>query len=198
MIGSYVGVYGMEWAGRKVIADLRQELFDHYVSLPATFFDTHSSGQLISKLAYNSEQVASAATNSVVSAIRDVLLVTFLLGVMLTINARLTLVMLLLVPIIGLLVTVISRRFRKISHRIQDMMGNVSHVTEEAVTGQQVIKVFQGQDAEKARFQAVNEKTRRLHMRMIATQLASSTLVQMAAGIALDAVDVSFQPGPRC
>ena len=185
MIGSYVGVYGMEWAGRKVIADLRQELFDRYVSLPATFFDTHSSGQLISKLAYNSEQVASAATNSVVSAIRDVLLVSFLLGVMLTINARLTLVMLLLVPIIGLLVTVISRRFRKISHRIQDMMGNVSHVTEEAVTGQQVIKVFQGQDAEKARFQAVNEKTRRLHMRMIATQLASSTLVQMAAGIAL-------------
>jgi subfamily B ATP-binding cassette protein MsbA len=185
MIGSYVGVYGMEWAGRKVIADLRQELFDRYVSLPATFFDTHSSGQLISKIAYNSEQVASAATNSVVSAIRDVLLVTFLLGVMLTINARLTLVMLLLVPIIGLLVTVISRRFRKISHRIQDMMGNVSHVTEEAVTGQQVIKVFQGQDAEKARFSAVNEKTRRLHMRMIATQLASSTLVQMAASIAL-------------
>jgi subfamily B ATP-binding cassette protein MsbA len=185
MIGSYVGVYGMEWAGRKVIADLRQELFDRYVSLPATFFDTHSSGQLISKIAYNSEQVASAATNSVVSAIRDVLLVTFLLGVMLTINARLTLVMLLLVPIIGLLVTVISRRFRKISHRIQDMMGNVSHVTEEAVTGQQVIKVFQGQDAEKARFRSVNEETRRLHMRMIATQLASSTLVQMAAGIAL-------------
>jgi subfamily B ATP-binding cassette protein MsbA len=185
MIGSYVGVYGMEWAGRKVIADLRQELFDRYISLPATFYDTHSSGQLISKLAYNSEQVASAATNSVVSAIRDVLLVFFLLGVMLSINARLTLVMLLLVPIIGLLVTVISRRFRKISHRIQDMMGNVSHVTEEAVTGQQVIKVFQGQDAEKIRFRAVNEKTRRLHMRMIATQLASSTLVQMAAGIAL-------------
>ena len=97
MLGNYAGVYGMEWVGRKVIADLRQELFDRYVSLPATFYDRFSSGQLISKLAYNSEQVASAATNSIVTAIRDIMLVLFLLWVMLSTNARLTLVMLLLV-----------------------------------------------------------------------------------------------------
>ena len=185
MVGNFAGVYGMEWVGRKVIADLRQELFDKYVSLPATFYDTHSSGQLISKLAYNSEQVASAATHSVVTAIRDAMIVIFLLGVMLATNAQLTMVMLVLVPIIGLLVTAISRRFRKISHRIQDMMGNVSQVTEEAVTGQQVIKVFQGQEEEKSRFRKVNEKTLRLHMRMRATHLVSSSLVQLAAGIAL-------------
>jgi subfamily B ATP-binding cassette protein MsbA len=175
----------MEWVGRRVIADLRQELFDQYVSLPARFFDRYSSGQLISKLAYNSEQVANAATTSVVSAIRDVMLVVFLLGVMLATHMQLTLVMLLLVPVIGLLVTGISRRFRKISQRIQDMMGNVSHVTEEAVAGQQVVKVFHGQEAEKARFREVNEKTRRLHLRMVATRLASSSLVQLAAALSM-------------
>lgn len=185
MAGNFAGVYSMEWVGRKVIADLRQELFNRYVTLPATFYDHFSSGQLISKLAYNSEQVANAATTSVVSAFRDVLLVIFLLGVMLSTNVRLTLVMLLLVPFIGLLVTGISKRFRKISHRIQDMMGNVSHVTEEAVVGQQVVKVFQGQETEKARFSDVNDKTRRLHMRMVATHLASSSMVQVAAGLAM-------------
>ena len=185
MVGHFAGVYGMEWVGRKVVADLRQELFGAYVGLPATFYDRFSSGQLISKLAYNSEQVANAATTSVVSAFRDVLLVIFLLGVMLITNAKLTLVMLLLVPMIGLLVTVISRRFRKISRRIQDMMGNVSHVTEEAVAGQQVVKVFQGQEAEKKRFETVNDKTRRLHMRLVSARLTSSSLVQVAAGLAL-------------
>ncbi|MEE4219288.1 MAG: lipid A export permease/ATP-binding protein MsbA [Xanthomonadales bacterium] len=185
MAGNFAGVYSMEWVGRKVIADLRQELFNRYVALPATFYDKFSSGQLISKLAYNSEQVANAATTSIVSAFRDVLLVIFLLGVMLVTNVKLTLVMLLLVPMIGLLVTGISKRFRKISHRIQDMMGNVSHVTEEAVVGQQVVKVFQGQQAEKERFAKVNDKTRRLHMRMVATHLASSSLVQVAAGLAM-------------
>jgi subfamily B ATP-binding cassette protein MsbA len=185
IFGNFAGVYGMEWVGRKVVADLRQDLFDQYVSLPASYYDRFTAGQLISKLAYNSEQVATAATHSVVSAFRDIMLVVLLLGVMLSNSVMLTLVMLLLVPMIGLLVTVISRRFRKISHRIQDSMGNVSHVTEEAVTGHRVVKVFQGQDAEKARFQTVNDKTRRLHMRMVVTHLASSSLVQLAAGLAL-------------
>lgn len=184
IVGNFVGVYGMEWVGRKVVADLRQELFNQYVQLPVSYYDRYSSGQLISKLAYNSEQVAHAATKSVISAMRDILLVILLLGVMVTTNMKLTLVMLLLVPMIGLLVTGVSRRFRKISHRIQDAMGNVSHVTEEAVVGQQVVKVFHGQAAEKQRFGSVNEKTRRLHMRMVATHLASSSLVQLAAGIA--------------
>ncbi len=185
MVGNFVGVYGMEWVGRKVVADLRQELFSQYVSLPASYYDRNSSGQLISKLSYNSEQVANAATGAVIAAFRDIMLVILLLSVMLTANTMLSLVMLLLAPMIGLLVTVVSRRFRKISHRIQDSMGDVSHVTEEAVVGQQVVKVFQGQDAEKQRFGSVNEKTRRLHMRMVATRLASSSMVQLAAGLAL-------------
>ena len=185
IVGNFVGVYGMEWVGRKVVADLRQELFNQYVGLPASYYDTHSSGQLISKLAYNSEQVANAATRSVIAAFRDIMLVILLLTVMLTTNLMLSLVMLLLMPMIGLLVTVISRRFRKISHRIQDSMGDVSHLTEEVVVGQQVVKVFQGQDTEKQRFGSVNERTRRLHMRMVATRLASSSMVQFAAGLAL-------------
>ncbi len=185
VIGNFAGVYGMEWVGRKVVADLRFELFRQYVSLPAAWFDRYSSGQLISKLAYNSEQVANAATKSIVSAFRDVVLVILLVAVMVTSNLMLTLVMLLLVPMIGLLVTVISKRFRKISHRIQDSMGNVSHVTEEAVTGHRVVKVFQGQETEIQRFQAVNERTRRLHMRMEATHLAGSSMVQIAAGMAI-------------
>ncbi len=185
IIGNFAGVYGMEWVGRKVVADLRQELFRQYVALPAAFYDRFSSGQLISKLAYNSEQVANAATKSIVSAFRDILLVILLLSVMVSSNLRLTLVMLVLVPMIGLLVTVISKRFRTVSHRIQDSMGNVSHVTEEAVAGHRVVKIFHGQDTEVGRFRRVNEKTRRLHMRMQATQLAGSSLVQIAAGTAI-------------
>jgi len=185
VIGNFAGVYGMEWTGRRVVADLRQDLFNRYVDLPATFFDKFSSGQLISKLAYNSEQVSQAASTVIVAAFRDVMLVILLVAVMLSNNVMLTLVMLLLVPMIGLLLTVISRRFRKIAHRIQDSMGSVSHVTEEAVIGHRVVKVFEGQESERARFQLVNEKTRRLHMRMQATHLASSSMLQITAAFAV-------------
>jgi subfamily B ATP-binding cassette protein MsbA len=93
--------------------------------------------------------------------------------------------LLILVPVISLVVTVISRKFRKISRNIQSSMGDVAHVTEEAVVGQRVVKVFLGQKTERERFDRVNERTRRLHMRMVATHNFSSSMVQFFAGIAL-------------
>jgi subfamily B ATP-binding cassette protein MsbA len=183
--GHFAGAYGMEWTGRRVVADLRKELFASYLHLPATFYDRNSAGQLISKLAYNSEQVAHAATKAVTSAFRDIMLLIYLVIVMLSINVRLTAVLLILVPVVALVVTTISRKFRKISRNIQDSMGDVAHVTEEAVVGQRVVKVFLGQETEKSRFERVNERTRRLHMRMVATHMLSSSMVQLAAGIAM-------------
>jgi subfamily B ATP-binding cassette protein MsbA len=185
IIGHFSGAYGMEWTGRRVVADLRKELFASYLHQPATFYDQNSPGFLISKLAYNSEQVAHAATKAVISAFRDIMLLIYLVIVMLSINARLTAVLLLLVPVVAFVVTFISRKFRKISRRIQDSMGDVAHVTEEAVIGQRVVKVFEGQETEKARFERVNERTRRLHMRMVATHMLSSSMVQLAAGLAM-------------
>jgi subfamily B ATP-binding cassette protein MsbA len=185
IIGHSAGVYGMEWTGMRVVADLRRELFDSYLRLPATFYDRNSAGQLISKLAYNSEQVANAATKAILSAFRDIMLLFYLLAVMLSINAKLTAVMLLLLPAVALVVTTISRKFRKISRNIQGSMEDIAHVTEEAVVGQRVVKVFRGQKSENARFSLVNERSRRLKMRMIAVHLVSSSMVQLSAGVAM-------------
>lgn len=185
IIGHSAGVYGMEWTGMRVVADLRKELFDSYLRLPATFFDRNSAGQLISKLAYNSEQVANAATKAIMSAFRDIMLLGYLLAVMLSTNAQLTAVMLLLVPVVAVVVTTISRKFRKISRNIQGSMEDIAHVTEEAVVGQRVVKVFSGHALESKRFSRVNERSRRLKMRMIAIHLVSSSMVQLAAGLAM-------------
>ncbi len=188
IIGHFSGAYGMEWTGRRVVADLRRELFGAYLHLPATFFDRNSAGQLISKLAYNSEQVAHAATKAVTSAFRDIMLLIYLVIVMLSINVRLTAVLLILVPVVAVVVTIISGKFRKISRNIQESMGDVAHITEEAVVGQRVVKVFIGQETEKNRFERVNERTRRLQMRMVAIHMLSSSMVQLAAGLAMVAL----------
>ncbi|MEE4297139.1 MAG: lipid A export permease/ATP-binding protein MsbA [Wenzhouxiangella sp.] len=185
ILGNFGGVFGMEWVGRRVIADLRGDLFSRYLELPAEYFDRHSSGQMISRVTYNAEQVAQATTTALIGAVRDVLTVTALVTVMLLQSWRLTLTMLLLVPVIALVVTVISRRFRKISTRIQDSMGDVTHVTEEAVNGHEVIKVFSAGKRENANFSEINEYNRRLHLKLTATQLLSSSAIQLAAGAAV-------------
>ncbi len=183
--GNFGGVFGMEWVGRRLIADLRGDLFARYLDLPAAYFDRHSSGQMISRVTYNAEQVAQAATTALIGAARDVLTVVALVTVMLIQSWRLTLTMLLLVPVIALVVTVISGRFRRISTRIQDSMGDVTHVTEEAVNGHEVIKLFGAKEKEKRIFSETNEGNRILHLRLTATQLLSSSLIQLAAGLAV-------------
>jgi subfamily B ATP-binding cassette protein MsbA len=185
VIGNFGGEFGMQWVGRKLIADLRNALFDRYLQLPAAYFDRESSGQMISRVTYNTEQVAEAATKALIGISRDVMTVIALFGVMLIQSWRLTAALLLLLPVIGVIAYVISRHFRKISTNIQDSMGDVTHITEEAVNGHHVVKVFGGQRQESEKFHGINESNRRLHLRLVGTQLLSSSLVQVAAGIAL-------------
>lgn len=185
VLGNFGGEFGMQWVGRKLIADLRNALFDRYLELPAAWFDRESSGQMISRLTYNTEQVAEAATKALIGISRDVMTVIALFGVMLIQSWRLTASLLLLLPIIAVIAFFISRHFRRISTNIQDSMGDVTHITEEAVNGHHVIKVFGGQRQERDKFHGINESNRRLHLRLVGTQLLSSSLVQMAAGVAL-------------
>nr|WP_277347508.1 lipid A export permease/ATP-binding protein MsbA [Wenzhouxiangella sp. XN79A] len=183
--GNFGGVFGMEWLGRRLIADLRRDLFGRYLDLPIHAFDREGSGSMISRLTYNTEQVAQAATTALIGTVRDLLTVVGLLTVMLIQSWRLTLTMLLLVPVIAFVVFVVSRRFRTIARRIQDSMGAVTHRTEQAVHGQEIIRVFGGQGREAGDFERINESNRRLHLRLRATQLVSSSMIQLAAGVSV-------------
>ncbi|MCH8477823.1 MAG: lipid A export permease/ATP-binding protein MsbA [Wenzhouxiangella sp.] len=185
IVGNLGGIFGMEWVGRRLIADLRADLFGRYLDLPASHFDRESSGQMISRVTYNAEQVAQAATTALIGSVRDAFTVIALLTVMLIQSWRLTLTMLLLVPVIAFVVTVISRRFRRISSRIQESMGDVTHITEEAVDGHEVVKIFGGRERERQAFEQINESNRLLHLKLTATQLLSSSMIQLAAGLAV-------------
>ncbi len=187
-IAAFLATYGMSVVGRHVIRDLRAQMFRQYLRLPTRYYDNASSGQMISRLTYNTEQVAQAATNAVTILVRDSLTIIALLGVMLYLSVTLTLTFLVVGPVIAGVVTYVSRRFRRISRRIQESMGDVTHVTEEVVEGNKVVKTFGGQDYEEAHFREANENNRKLNMKMMATNAASAPLVEFAGSIALAAI----------
>lgn len=187
-LGNFSGVYSVEWVGRRVVADLRQRLFSHYLFMPNRFFQEHSAGSLISRLTYNTEQVAHAATNGAITLVRDSLTTLGLFTVMLLQSPMLTATLLVMAPVVAIVVRVVSRRFRHISHRIQDTMGEVTQVAEEAVNAYQVVKIYGGEEQEQKRFQRANEDSRRLQLRLTANQLSSSTIIQWCAGVALVAI----------
>ncbi|MDT8311186.1 MAG: lipid A export permease/ATP-binding protein MsbA [Methylophaga sp.] len=187
-IANFLTTYGLGWIARNVIKTLREEMFDQLLTLPASFFDRSTSGQLMSKLLYDVEQVADAATDAVLVLIRDTLTIVGLIAWMIYLNGLLSLIILLTVPFIGLLVYQISSRFRRISKSIQDSMGDVSHVSSEIIDGHREVKTFGSQAYEAKRFDKVNQLNRRQRMKKIATEATSQPIIELIAVLGLAGV----------
>jgi subfamily B ATP-binding cassette protein MsbA len=185
MIGSFVSGYGMSVIGRNVIRELRFEMFSRLLSLPKSFYDQATTGELISKFSYDVEQVANSTTKAITVFIRDALTVVALVGWMFYLNVKLALVFITVAPIVAFLVISVSKRFRDISRNIQHSMGDVSRVIEESIKGQLVVKIFGGKNYEEAQFTEVNDRNRRQNLRMQMTQSLSSPVVQLLIACAL-------------
>ena len=184
-VGSFLGIYFMEIVARGVVHKLRCQLFDKYLALPVHYFDSQSSGHLISRLTFNIDQVTNAASSAVTVLIREGIFVLGLLIYLFYNNWRLTLIFIALTPLIGLVVSYASKRFRKISRKIQQSMGDVTHVASEAISGYQVVRGFDGIEYERERFYNASEHNRRQFIKMAATRAMSTPVVQVIVAIAM-------------
>ena len=180
-VASFITGYGLGWIARNVIKNLREEMFSKLISLPASFYDGSTSGELMSKLLYDVEQVANAATDAILTLIRDTLTIIGLLIWMVYLSGFLSLIILTTVPAIGFVVYKISNRFRAISKNIQDSMGDVGHISSEIIDGHREVKTFGSQVYESLRFDKVNQKNRRQRMKKIATEAISQPAIQLIA-----------------
>ncbi|HHH43628.1 MAG TPA: lipid A export permease/ATP-binding protein MsbA [Gammaproteobacteria bacterium] len=184
-LAGFVSRYGMSWIGRRVIQVLRRDLFHQLLRLPARYYDLNPSGRLLSRLTFDVEQVAEATTNAVTILIRDSLTMLFLLAYMFWISGWLTLLFLVIGPVLVLLIRAVSRNFRRISHRIQDSMGELTQFSDEVIHGQRLVKAFTGEQYQEQQFEQVNERNRRLHLKMAAVLGASTPVVQLIAACIL-------------
>jgi len=184
-LGTFSERYGTAYVGRRVVQQMRMDIFDTYLRLGSPFFGSEASGHQVARVTYTAEQVAHASTDAVKTAVTDSLTIVGMVGVMLYTNAYLTLALIVLVPVVALIVTVVSRRYRRISRHVQGMMGSVTGTVEEAVNGQREVKVYGGQPYESERFRAVTRRTRQLNIKVATTNALSSATVQTVAAMSL-------------
>lgn len=187
-IAGFIGSVAMSWIAHRVVMDLRKALFNKLLTLPTRYFDDHSAGHLLSRLTYDVTQVMNATTEALIVLVKDGLSVIGLLGWMLYLNWKLSLMALLIVPGVALIVRAVSRRLRRLSRNLQELMGDFTHVVDEVLQGHKVIKIFGGQDYERERFHHVNNRVRQFNMKLVAAAEASGPLVQLLAVLALGAV----------
>ncbi len=181
----FLSEYYIALVGRHVIVALREEMFRKLLQLPNYYYDKNSTGNTISKFTYNVEQVTQAATGAVTILIRDVLMVGSLIGYLFYLSPMLASVFLVIGPVIALLVGSVSKRFRKISQRIQQSMGKVTHIVEESIQAQRVVKIFGGQHYETKRFHDINKTNMQQQMKLTATTSISTPVIQVFVAFAL-------------
>ena len=184
-IGTFIGNYFISYVGTNLVHALRVELFDRLLLLPSKFYDKNAMGHLVAKVTFHVSQVTGAATDAVRVLIREGLTVIGYMAYLFLLNWKLTLIFICVAPFIGLLVNFAGKRFRRISGRIQDSMGEVTHVASEAVQGYREVRTFGGLDYERERFLKVSHNNRRQSMKMVITASVATPAVQLVVSAAL-------------
>ncbi|MTC26444.1 lipid A ABC transporter ATP-binding protein/permease MsbA [Providencia alcalifaciens] len=182
---SYVSTYCVSWVSGKVVMSMRQKLFGHMMGMPVSYFDQQSTGTLLSRITYDSEQVASSASGALITIIREGTYIIALFGIMFYNSWQLSLILIAIAPIVSITIRVVSKRFRKISKNMQTGMGHVTTSAEQMLKGHKEVLIFGGQKVETERFNKVSNNMRRQNMKMVSASAISDPIVQMIASFAL-------------
>lgn len=183
--GTIFGEALISRASFHVVFNVRNELFDHTLRLPSAYFDTSTHGHIVSRLTFTVAQLREAGTDALKTIIQDGIKVIVYLGAMLWFNWQMTLVFIATAPILALVVVYASNRFRRISKRIQNSMGDVTHVVSETVSGYRVVRTFGGENYERRRFQRFSRANRQQNLKMTITKVTSAQLNETIVAVAL-------------
>ncbi|MDD5215397.1 MAG: lipid A export permease/ATP-binding protein MsbA [Methylococcales bacterium] len=184
-IGSYFGNYFLARVSANVIHTLRCEIFEKYTQLPTAHFDSNNSGYMISRITHNVNQVAQATTDAVRKVVQEGLTAVGLLGYLFYMDWRLSLIFLVISPIIAVLVRYVSKRLRMLSKKIQESIGDMTHITSELVNGHRVVRSYGGEDYEKTRFLDSSSHNRNQTLKLISTSAIHNQIMQLIIAIAL-------------
>ncbi|QIW15780.1 lipid ABC transporter permease/ATP-binding protein [Pasteurellaceae bacterium RH1A] len=184
-LSNFVASYCLAWVTGKVVMTMRQRVFKHLMFMPVTFFDQNSSGRLLSRITYDSEQIAGASAGALQTIVREGAYVFFLVFTMFYNSWKLSLVLFVIGPLIAIIISTVSRRFRSLSRNMQQSMGDMTASADQMLKGHKVILSFGGQEVEEDRFNRSSNDMRRKGMKLAAATAISDPIVQTIASLAL-------------
>ncbi|MDL9982531.1 lipid A ABC transporter ATP-binding protein/permease MsbA [Providencia rettgeri] len=182
---SFVSTYCVSWVAGKVVMNMRRKLFGHMMGMPVSFFDQQSTGTLLSRITYDSEQVASSSSGALITIIRESAYIIGLFAMMFYYSWQLSLILIVIAPVVSITIRIVSKRFRKISKNMQTGMGHVTASAEQMLKGHKEVLIFGGQKVETERFNKVSNNMRRQNMKMVTASAISDPIVQLIASFAL-------------
>ena len=187
-LSGFFSGFAMRWVARRVVEDLRRSVFQQLMRLPITYFDEQSAGIVVAKITYDVEQMSGAATRSAISLVSDTLTALGIIGYMLYLDWRLTLIFALIAPIMAFYLRAMTPKLRNAGKQAQDSIGEMTKVAEEAISGQRIVKIFGASRYENQRFAKVAAKNRHMQIRLARLSGMNSMVIELLAAVSLGLV----------
>lgn len=182
---SFISSYCISWVSGMVVMHMRRRLFSHMMRMPVSFFDQQSTGTLLSRITYDSEQVASSASSALVTVVRESASIIALFCMMFYYSWQLLVILIVLSPIVSIALRIVSKRFRNISKNMQNTMGQVTSSAEQMLKGHKEVLIFGGQQVEIDRFNSVSNRMRQQGMKLVSASSIFDPIIQLIASLAL-------------
>jgi len=173
------------WVSNKVVMDIRVDMFKKLLKLPKKFFDGTSSGKILSKLTFDVEQIAGAASTIWLDFIKAMVTVLILVLYLFYKNWQLSISLLVILPIVFIAVKRSSSRMRKSSSEVQKSVGDMTHLLEENISGNSVIRIFEAEKYEKNKFDHQVNNVRQQRFKVDLTAAVNSNLINILLGLSL-------------
>ena len=173
------------WISNRVIMDLRVDMFSKLLNLPKKYFDKNTSGGTLSKLTFDVEQIAAAASTIWLDFIKSSLSVLILTGYLFYKNYILSTTLIVLLPLIYFVVKFSSIRIRKGSKKVQDSMGKMTHLLDENISGHDLVKIYNAQNHQKSNFLNLINVVRQQRFKVDIAGGINTSVVNILIGLAL-------------
>ena len=184
----FISSYSMRWVSRKIVEDLRFDTFKRIMSLPVQFFDRHAAGNIVSKLTYETEQLSTIVTKIALDAIRDILTVLGIIGYMLYLDWVLTMIFAIMAPVMAWYLKQVSPKLRGAGVEVQQSMGDMTRISEEAIASQRIVKIFGTALFELKKFTEISIRNRKMHTKLAKLSGVNSLVIEVLSAIALSLV----------
>ena len=179
----FISSYSLRWISRKIVEKLRYDIFNNLMKLPVYYFDSNTTGILISKITYETEQLQTIITKVTLTALRDSFTIIAVVSYMFYLNALLAFFVLIILPITAYFIKKIIPKLRNAANEFQRLMGDITKIAEEAISGQRIVKIFGAAKYEKDRFSKVIIRNRQMGTKLARLSSTNSLIIEIILGL---------------
>lgn len=188
VMSQFLFTYWANWLGQDIIKDIRLKLYQHIASFKMKYFDNEPVGKLVTRTVSDIESIASIFSQGLFMIVSDLLKMVVILGIMLYMNWKLTLIVLLAMPVLIYATNIFQKKMKVAFNEVRNEVSNLNTFIQERLTGMKIVQLFNRETIELEKFKEINQKHNKAWLKNILYNSIFFPIADIVSSITLGAI----------